>query len=139
MPPEIVDLNDYQLPAWPSTPEGEGRQADDILRHYRTLVSHPAVQSVTYWGLSDDGSWLGAPVGLVRADGTPKPSYEALHGLIKGEWWLSATTLRTDAAGRVQVKGFLGDYRLSAVGAGEAFFALEVPGEIKSEVMLPSR
>ena len=138
MPPEIVDLNDYQLPSWPSTPEGEGRQADDILRHYRTLVSHPAVQNVTYWGLSDEGSWLGAPVGLVRADGTPKPSYDALHELIKGEWWLSATTLRTDAAGRVQVKGFLGDYRLSAVGAGEAFFALEVPGEIKTEVTLPT-
>ena len=27
MPPEIVDLNDYQVTDWPTTPEGEERQA----------------------------------------------------------------------------------------------------------------
>ncbi|MGA8995432.1 MAG: endo-1,4-beta-xylanase [Nocardioidaceae bacterium] len=137
MPTEIVDLNDYQPPSWPSTPGGERRQADEMTRHYRTLLSHPAVQAVTYWGLSDDGSWLGAPVGLVRADGTIKPSYDALRELIKGEWWLPATPLRTDAAGRVQVNGFLGDYRLTAVGAGETSFALTAPGAVSVDVTLP--
>ena len=34
MPPEIVDLNDYRVATWPSTPEGEARQADDVVRHY---------------------------------------------------------------------------------------------------------
>ena len=38
MPPEIVDLNDYQVAVWPSTPEGEARQADELVRHYTTLV-----------------------------------------------------------------------------------------------------
>jgi endo-1,4-beta-xylanase len=84
MPPEIDDLNDYQIPSWPSTAAGEERQADEIVRHYRTLLSHPSVQSITYWGLSDDGAWLGAPAGLVRADGTRKPAYDALRGLVKG-------------------------------------------------------
>jgi endo-1,4-beta-xylanase len=56
MPPEIEDLNDYQVESWPSTPEGEERQADEIVRHYRTLVSHPSVEAVTYWGISDDGA-----------------------------------------------------------------------------------
>ena len=121
MPPEIVDLNDYQIPEWPSTPEGEERQADEVERHYRTLLSHPAVQNITYWGLSDDGMWLGAPGGFVRRDGTPKPSYEALRGLVKGEWWLAPTTLRTDDAGRVAVGGWLGDYEVSARGARAAF------------------
>ncbi len=55
MPPEIVDLNDYQVESWPSTPEGEGRQADEIVRHYRTVVAHPAVESLTYWGFADEG------------------------------------------------------------------------------------
>ena len=41
MPTEIVDLNDYQIPSWPSTPEGEERQADEIVRHYTTLVRSP--------------------------------------------------------------------------------------------------
>lgn len=117
MPPEIEDLNDYQIPDWPSTPEGEARQADEVVRHYRTLVSHPAVQAITYWGLADDGMWLGAPGGFIRRDGSPKPSFHALKALIKGQWWLEPTTFRTDEAGRVQVHGWLGDYRVSAAGA----------------------
>ena len=43
MPPEIVDLNDHQVDEWPTTPDGEARQADEVERHYRTLVGHPAV------------------------------------------------------------------------------------------------
>ncbi|GIG30783.1 endo-1,4-beta-xylanase [Cellulomonas marina] len=116
MPPEIDDLNDYQIPSWPTTPEGEERQADEMVRHYTTLLEHPAVDAITYWGITDAGSWLGAPVGLVRADGTTKPSYDALHGLVKGAWWLSPTTVRTDDEGRVAVEGFAGEYRVTAGG-----------------------
>jgi GH35 family endo-1,4-beta-xylanase len=125
MPPEIVDLNDYQVPSWPSTPEGEARQADEIARHYRSLVSHPAVQAITYWGLTDDGAWLGAPGGLVRVDGTPKPSFDALKGLIKGEWWLPETRFRTDGHGMLELSGFFGDYAVSTDGrtAGVALTA----------------
>ncbi|CAN5289542.1 endo-1,4-beta-xylanase [soil metagenome] len=114
MPREIVDLNDYQVADWPSTPEGEARQADEIVRHYTTLVGHPAVESITYWGLTDDGAWLGAPAGLVRSDGTPKPAYTALRGLIKDDWWLGPTRARTDDEGRLGVEGFAGEYRVTA-------------------------
>ncbi|MBL6279999.1 endo-1,4-beta-xylanase [Micromonospora fiedleri] len=114
MPAEIEDLNDYQIPQWPSTSEGEARQAEEIVRHYRSLLAHPAVESVNYWGLTDRGAWLGAPAGLVRADGSRKPAYDALEALIKGEWWLPPTPMRTDADGRVTVEGFLGDYTVSA-------------------------
>ncbi|GAA4194774.1 endo-1,4-beta-xylanase [Gryllotalpicola kribbensis] len=116
MPAEIVDLNDYRIASWPSTPEGEARQADELARHYRSLVSHPQVASITYWGITDAGAWLGAPIGLVRADGSPKPGYDALHALIKGEWWLPATPVRTDADGRFRLRGFAGDYEVSAGG-----------------------
>jgi endo-1,4-beta-xylanase len=117
MPREIEDLNDYQIPSWPSTPEGEERQASEIVRHYRSLVGHPAVQSINYWGVTDDGAWLGAPVGFLRADGSRKPSYAALSDLIKGEWWLPPTSMRTSSAGTVPVRGFFGDY----AAGGEAF------------------
>ncbi|NEK85824.1 1,4-beta-xylanase [Blastococcus saxobsidens] len=123
MPPEIVDLNDHQVPEWPSTPEGEARQADDVVRHYRTLLGHPAVEAVTYWGITDRGAWLGAPAGLVRADGTPKPAYDALRGLVKEEWWLAPTPMRTDGEGRVRVRGWAGDYSVSVAG-GSATWAL---------------
>ncbi len=121
MPPDIVDLNDYQIPSWPSTPEGEARQADEMVRHYRSLTSHPAVEAITYWGITDAGAWLGAPVGLVRADGTTKPSYDALHSLIKGEWWLPPTTMRTDAHSAIEVTGYLGDYTVTAAGTTTRF------------------
>ncbi len=137
MPPEIEDLNDYQIPSWPSTPEGEQRQAEEVVRHYRTLLSHPSVQAVTYWGLTDDGAWLGAPVGFVRSDGSVKPSYDALHALIKGEWWVPPTRLRTDSEGRVKVRGWLGDYRLHA-GDSIVDFALATAGTSPTEVTLPA-
>ncbi len=121
MPADIVDLNDYRVPDWPTTPDGEARQADELVRHYRTLVGHPAVQAITYWGLTDSGAWLGAPVGLVRADGTPKPAYEALRHLLRDEWWLPPTELRTDPRGRLRVRGFLGDYRVSTPDASAPF------------------
>jgi endo-1,4-beta-xylanase len=124
MPPEIEDLNDYQIPDWPTTPEGEARQAEEIVRHYRSLVAHPSVQSINYWGLTDRDAWLGAPIGLVRSDGMPKPAYSALEELIKGEWWLPPTEMRTDADGRVPVRGFFGDYQVSTA-AGTASFPIK--------------
>ncbi|GGL28825.1 endo-1,4-beta-xylanase [Planomonospora parontospora] len=127
MPAEIEDLNDYQIPEWPTTPEGEARQADEIVRHYRTLLSHPSVEATTYWGISD-GGWLGAPGGLVRVDGTPKPSYDALRSLVKDEWWLAPTTMVTDADGTVRFNGFLGEYEVSAAGR-TAVFRLDEAGE----------
>ena len=116
MPPEIVDLNDYRVASWPSTPEGEARQADELVRHYRTLVAHPAVEAITYWGLTDDGAWLGAPAGLVRPDGTRKPAYDALRGLVKDAWWLAPTAATTDHDGRLRIRAFAGRYRLDAAG-----------------------
>ena len=120
MPEHIVDLNDYVVDSWPSTAEGEARQADELVRHYRTLVAHPSVAAINYWGISDAGSWLGAPIGLLRADGSPKPSFEALRGLIKGQWWVAPTTVRTDADGCFALHGFLGDYRVRRLGDAEA-------------------
>ncbi|MGV3713095.1 endo-1,4-beta-xylanase [Pseudolysinimonas sp.] len=121
MPEAIVDLNDYVRDDWRSTPEGEERQASELEVHYRTLFGHPAVASITYWGLADRGAWLGAPAGLVRLDGTAKPGYSVLRDLIRGEWWTPPTTLRTDHAGRVEVAGVKGRYRLTAPRVEQSF------------------
>jgi GH35 family endo-1,4-beta-xylanase len=134
MPPEIEDLNDYQVTDWPSTPEGEARQADELVRHYKTLLSHPAVEAMTYWGLPD-GGWLNAPTGLVRLDGSSKPAYDALLGLVKGEWWLPPTPMTTDAEGRLRFDGFLGTYEISSE-EGSASFQLERKGPAEVEIRL---
>lgn len=136
MPPEIEDLNDHVVDSWPSTPEGEARQADELVRHYRTLLSHPSVASVTYWGIADEGAWLGAPAGLVRVDGTPKPAYDALRALVRDEWWHAPTTLTTDDDGTVPVRGFLGEYAVTAAGSRAAFTLDGTAGAL--EVRLPA-
>jgi GH35 family endo-1,4-beta-xylanase len=111
MPPEIVDLNDYQVEDWPTTPEGEARQVEETITHYKTLFAHPSVEGITWWDMSD-GHWLNAPAGLLRRDGSSKPAYEELLKLVKGEWWISPTKLSTDGNGQIQLSGFYGNYEL---------------------------
>ncbi len=112
MPEHIVDLNDYQVEHWPSTPDGEARQARDIESLYRVAAAHPLVESVTYWGLGDRDSWLGAPAGLLRVDGSRKPSYDVLESLIHGEWWVAPTVVSPTFAGTFRVSGWAGEYLL---------------------------
>jgi endo-1,4-beta-xylanase len=134
MPPEIVDLNDYQVTDWPSTPEEEERQARQVVQHYKTLFSHPAVQAITWWDFSD-GGWLNAPAGLVRADYYPKPAYDELMKLVKGEWWLPPTRMTTDAAGRLSLTGFLGDYQIT-LGATKKPFSLDKKGKAQLSISI---
>jgi GH35 family endo-1,4-beta-xylanase len=132
MPPEIVDLNDYQVDEWPSTSEGERRQAQEVVLHYKTLLSHPAVEAITWWDLSD-GGWLNAPAGLLRKDQSRKPAYDELLSLIKGEWWLAPTKMTTNAAGQFILNGFLGEYELS-LDDQKADFSLDTKGNLSITV-----
>ena len=111
MPGHIVDLNDYQVPEWPSTPEGEARQAREWEEMYRILFDHPKVEAVTGWDFTD-GCWLGAPSGLLAADNREKPAYKTLEKLIHGEWH-SECDVVTDDNGCAEVTGFRGMYSLS--------------------------
>ncbi|MBQ8109792.1 MAG: endo-1,4-beta-xylanase [Clostridia bacterium] len=111
MPPEIVDLNDYQIPEWPSTPEGEARQAREWEEMLRILFDHPRVEAVTGWDFAD-GGWLGAPSGIVAKDNREKPAYRVLDRLIHGEWETHAEIV-TDADGRAEITGFKGAYTLT--------------------------
>jgi len=121
MPPHIVDLNDFQVPEWPTTPEGEDRQARDLLTMIDTLFDHPLVEAFTNWDFTD-GAWLGAPAGLLRLDGSRKPSYEALKQRIRSDWHTSID-LMTDENGCIEVEGFRGLYALTCEGK-EAEFTL---------------
>ncbi|MBR4332293.1 MAG: endo-1,4-beta-xylanase [Clostridia bacterium] len=114
MPAHIEDLNDWQVDSWPSTPEGEERQAREISEMYTTLFSHPLVEAITTWDFND-GCWLKAPSGFVREDNSEKPSYYALQKLIHGDWE-THQTLTTDENGCLSFTGFKGGYTLKADG-----------------------
>ncbi|MFP4662398.1 MAG: endo-1,4-beta-xylanase [Halanaerobiales bacterium] len=112
MPAHYDDLNDYQVEEWPSTPEGEERQAKEVVEFYKTLFAHPMVTGITWWDLLD-GQWLNAPSGLIREDYSTKPAYEELKKMVKDEWWIESTTLKTDDKGQIEFTGFLGEYEIS--------------------------
>jgi GH35 family endo-1,4-beta-xylanase len=122
MPAHIEDLNDWQVGDWPSTPQGEERQARELTEMYEILFACPAVEAITTWSPADDG-WLNAPGGFLHADNGVKPVYTALFNKVKGEWW-TRETLRTDAQGELSLEGFRGDYEL-VCGGEKVLFVLD--------------
>lgn len=119
MPPDIVDLNDYQIPEWPTTKEGEERQAKEYEEMYRFLFDCPSVTAITGWDFGD-GAWLGAPSGVVRKDNTVKPSYETIKRLTKEEWTTNLK-LKTDEMGYVEMEGYRGLYSAEISGKTTQF------------------
>jgi GH35 family endo-1,4-beta-xylanase len=119
MPPHIVDLNDWKLEEWPTTPEGEERQMREITEMYEILFAHPQVQAITTWS-GGDNAWLHAPAGFLRTDNSEKPAYKALRAKIENEWRTQKTE-RTDADGRVRLEGFKGAYEVSCMGKTALF------------------
>lgn len=112
----------WELPRpWASTPDGEQRQADYVERFYTLLFSHPAVEAITWWDLSDRFTWQGAPAGLLREDLSPKPAYARVKRLIRQRWWTPTQTLTTNARGVASMRGFLGTYRLTTGTKTQAF------------------
>lgn len=113
--PEIDDLQDAHYDDDAATPEYEAKQADDLVQMYRNLFeNHPLVTGITNWDFGD-GAWLNAPSGVIRKDGSLKPSYHALHKLIKEEW-TTDVTLTTDENGLCTLEGFKGKYEASCGG-----------------------
>ncbi len=120
---------------WKTTPEGEITQCRDAVEFYTILFSHPSVEAITWWDFTDQGAWQGAPAGFVRDDMTPKPMYHALKKLIKGKWWTKLDTKVGDN-GKVDMRGFYGDYEVSVKVdgkelAGEFVLDKNRPGTIE--------
>lgn len=126
MPAYIEDLNDWQVEKWPSTPDGEERQAREMAEMFDILYSHPQVEAITIWDPCD-GAWLGAPSGVMREDNSPKPVYDALMEKIHGAWE-THTTITTDCNGNAILTGTKGMYRL-AIGDKTAEMNLAQDGD----------
>ena len=131
MPAYIEDLNDWQVDSWPTTPEGEERQAREFTEMYSVLFAHPLVEAITTWDFND-GCWLKAPSGFVRQDNSEKPSYYALQKLIHGAWE-THEQLTADGEGRFSFAGFKGGYVLTVDGKKAAF---DLNGNVDQTVTL---
>ena len=112
IPEYIEDLNDWQVTDWPTTEEGEARQAEQWEEMYRILFADPNIKAITGWDFAD-GAWLNAPSGLVTKDNRCKPAYDRLLSLVKGEWWTKDQVIRTNREGFVTVSGTKGTYKIN--------------------------
>jgi len=83
-------------------------QAEFAEQMFWLCFGHPAVVSINFWGFSDRGAWLPGG-GLVTEQYRPKPVYNRLKRLIREQWRTRINAL-TDSSGRVQFRGFYGDY-----------------------------
>ncbi len=106
---------DMEGKPWPSTPEGEKRQAEYAARFYTLLFSHPNVEAITWWAFSAGHQNARA---LVREDATGKPAYYELKRLIKEKWW-TKTEAKVQDGGKAQFRGFFGDYKVTATIGGQ--------------------
>ena len=98
---------------WNTTPEGEQRQLEYGRKLYTVLFSHPAVEAITWWDLSDRKSWAGAPAGLLRKDMSPKPLYDWLMEAFHHRW-STDVVVQSDETGTVRLRAFYGEYELTA-------------------------
>ena len=105
-----MDLNDYQVDEWPTTPEGEARQEQEWKEMAEMMFANPQVEALTGWDFAD-GAWLHAPSGLVRLDNSEKPAYHMLYHLFREEW-RTDKELETDEAGYVTLTGYRGSYEV---------------------------
>jgi GH35 family endo-1,4-beta-xylanase len=114
-----IHITELHQPSWEQEIEGgfregvwsETAQEEFIEQVYRQCFGHPAVVSINYWGFSDQRIWIERG-GLIDEEYQPKPVFEMLKRLIKGEWMTQPFTARTDSNGEITFSGFFGQYDL---------------------------
>ncbi len=97
----------------------EATQAQFAEDFYRVCFAHADVKAISWWDVSDTGSWL-AGGGLLRSNMTAKPAYDRLKNLITNEWRTNASGTST-AQGRFLVDAFHGDYTVKVTIDGVTY------------------
>ena len=96
-------------------------------RDFMTIVfSHPQTVGIMTWCLWEKSAWKPSAA-FFRADWQKKPIAQTWEQLIKDEWHTDAS-MHTDAEGRAQIRGFLGEYLITVNGKSvsrEGLYVLE--------------
>ena len=98
------------------TTENEEVQAA-YLRDFMTIwFSHPATCGIVMWGFWERQHWRPSAA-LYRKNWEIKPAGQAWLDLVRSEW-MTRTNGSTDASGIFALRGFLGEYDITARHAG---------------------
>ncbi|MDA7648939.1 endo-1,4-beta-xylanase [Akkermansiaceae bacterium] len=97
--------------------DDEELQAD----YYRDVMlatfSHPNFNAIVQWGFWENAHWK-PDAALWRKDWSLKPAGKVYVDLVKSQWWTDES-IKSDAHGKGQVRGFLGDYEVSLIHEGK--------------------
>ena len=92
----------------------EEAQAEFAEQFYTLAFGYPNMASIHWWGLTDKTIWLQGG-GLLDSALNPKPVYNRLLKLIKGDWMTKNLSLKTDKNGQATFRGFYGNYAIDGV------------------------
>lgn len=124
-----------------SIPAEEEYQAQLTRDFYILAFSHPNVEVITWWTISDVDPWRGMPCGLLDVNGDPKPVYYILDELINKKWKTNITGNISDL-GKLDFRGFYGDYNISLDIGGityEGEFSVSKDAPNKHQVVLKEK
>jgi len=133
-----LQITEITIPAYTDAPEDEALQAEIIEYLYSIWFSHPSVEQIIYWNMVDGYAHLWDPDpekirasqgnmslgenyyrgGLLRFDLSPKPAYFAIKNLFEKKWRTHLDGC-TAADGRLNFRGFYGDYEAEITVNGE--------------------
>ena len=118
---------------------GEDRQEHGrkFGEYLTTFFSHPNVKGITLWGFTDGFMWQ-KQKGLITPKGELLPAGEVYKNLVLNEWWTNVTGT-TDSDGKLKIRGFLGDYEVTATIKGKKIkkeFSLSKSG-VSSSLVIP--
>ena len=112
-----IQITEATIPAYSNDPGDEAVQAELVRNLYGIWFSHPAMEAIIYWDMSDAYTWLRWRCGsLCRRDMSPKPAYNVICDLFGKEW---RTNFERDVGGgRLSFRGFRGTYEVEATSNG---------------------
>ena len=125
-----LQITEITVPSYSWNPDDEEIQAKVLRLLYSLWFSHPAVEQIIYWNLTDGYAYVQdsneAAIkasqgnmtvgenyyygGLLRFDMSPKPAYLTLRDLIKKQWHTESESI-SDADGKANLRGFYGNYK----------------------------
>jgi endo-1,4-beta-xylanase len=90
----------------------------DYVRDFLTMCfSHPKMQGITAWGFWAGRAWKPEAM-YFNKDWSLREHGEQFRKLVFGDWW-TEEGLTTNAKGQAQLRGFLGDYTVTARKQGQ--------------------
>jgi len=114
-----IHISEITIPSFTNEENDEMIQAELVKRLYKLWFSSKNCNAIVWWNLGDGTASKSENIyhaGLLREDCSRKPAYDVLNDLIHKEW---NTSFDTMVNGRLNFRGFYGDYEITAEYKGQ--------------------